>query len=140
MIKSERQATQSLRKHPRPGSIAAARAALKEGYGFLKRKHIECDLIGYLAPVREPRRDQHTRPSGWQKVRYVIRRGDIVVDEEPCRMLFCQSAQGSLCRTSQRQLLLALPHPASQQGSQEHSKGPCASRPDTNRRPHRDLR
>jgi hypothetical protein len=34
MIKSERQATQGFRKQPRPGSIAAGRAPLKEDYSF----------------------------------------------------------------------------------------------------------
>ena len=70
MVESERQATQSLRKRPCARSIAAPRAALKQGYGFLKRQHVKRDLIGQFAPVREPRRDQHARPSGWQKVRY----------------------------------------------------------------------
>ena len=98
MVESERQATQSLRKRLRASGIAASRAALKQGYGFLKRQHIKRDLISHFAPVREPRRDEHARPSGWQKVCYVIWRGDVVVDEEPSRALFCQSAQRSLRR------------------------------------------
>ena len=61
--------------------IAASRAALKERFGFLKRQHIKSDLICYFAPIREPRRDQHARPSGWQKVYYGIWRGDIVVNQ-----------------------------------------------------------
>src|SRR5262249_7049271 len=88
MIESQRQATQSLRKPLCTRSIAASRAALKESYGLLIRQHIQRDLIGYFTPVRKPGRDQHTRPSGWQKVWYLIRRADIVVNEEPCRALF----------------------------------------------------
>ncbi len=98
MVESERQATQSLRKRLCARSIAASRAALKQRYGFLKRQHVKRDLIGHLAPVREPRRDQHARPSGWQKVCYVIRRGDVVVDEEPSRALLGKSTQRSLRR------------------------------------------
>ena len=71
MVESERQATESLRKRLCARSIAASRAALKQGYGLLKRQHIKRDLIGQFAPIREPRRDQHARPSGWQKVRYL---------------------------------------------------------------------
>jgi hypothetical protein len=85
-----------LRKRLCTRSIAASRAALKESYGLLIRQHIQRDLIGYFTPVRKPGRDQHTCPSGWQKVWYLIRRADIVVNEEPCRALFRQSSQRSL--------------------------------------------
>jgi hypothetical protein len=46
MIKSERQATQSLRKCVCARSIAASRAVLKERYGLLQRQHVKRDLIG----------------------------------------------------------------------------------------------
>src|ERR1700730_392836 len=96
MIKRERKASQCLRKRLCALCIAAPRAALKQGYRFLKRQHVKRDLIGQFAPVGEPRRDQHTRPSGWQKVRYLIRRGDVVVNEEPCRALLSKPTQRSL--------------------------------------------
>src|SRR5262249_4070979 len=98
MIKSERQAIQSFRKRLCARSIAAPRAALKQGYGFLQRQHVKRDLISHFAPIREPRRDQHARPGGWQKVCYSIWRGDVVVNEEPSCALLCQSAQRSLRR------------------------------------------
>src|SRR5262249_33408203 len=95
MIKSERPATEDLRKRL-CSSIPAAGAAQKEVYGFLQRQHVKRDFIGQFAPIREPRRNEHARPSGWQKVWYLIRRADIVVNEEPCRALFRQSSQRSL--------------------------------------------
>ena len=98
MVEGERQATQSLRKRACASGVSASRAALKQGYSLLKRQHVKRDLIRQFAPVREPRRDQHARPSGWQQVRNVARCGDIVVDEEPCRALFGQSAQRGLRR------------------------------------------
>jgi hypothetical protein len=45
MGESEREATEDLRKHL-CASIPTSRAAPKEGYGFLKRQHLQCDLIG----------------------------------------------------------------------------------------------
>src|SRR5262249_48754548 len=92
VVESERQAIDCFRKRLCASSIAAPRAALKQGYCFLQRQHVKRDLIGLLAPIREPGRDQHARAGGWQKVCYGIWRGDIVVDKQPCRALFCQSA------------------------------------------------
>src|SRR5215831_2180117 len=97
MVEREREATEDLRKRLCP-SISTSRAALKEGNGFLKRQHLKRDLISQLAPVREPRRDQHPRPIGWQKFYYVLWLGDVVVNQEPCRPLLRQSTQRSLRR------------------------------------------
>src|SRR5262249_54384874 len=54
------------------------------------------DLIGYFAPIREPRRDQHARASRWQKVCYRIWCGDVVVNEQPCRALLSKPTQPCL--------------------------------------------
>src|SRR5262249_27364531 len=67
VVESERQATENLCKRLCP-RIPTSRAAPKEGYCFLQRQHVERDLIGQLAPVREPRRDEYAHPGGWQKV------------------------------------------------------------------------
>jgi len=67
-------------------------------YGLRKRQYIKGDLIGQFTPVGGPRRDQHARPSGRQKVRYRIWRGNVVENEKPCRALLRQSAQSSLRR------------------------------------------
>jgi hypothetical protein len=42
--------------------------ALKERDRLLKRQHVKRDVIGQLTPLGEPRRDEHARPNGWQKV------------------------------------------------------------------------
>src|SRR5262249_18961349 len=90
--------TQCIREGLRASSIRSFRPALKQGYSLLRGQHVKRDLISQFAPIREPRRDQDARASGWQKVCYSIWRGDVVVNEEPCRALFRQSAQRSLRR------------------------------------------
>src|SRR5262249_22160561 len=42
------------------------------------------------------RRDEYAHPGGWQKVCYGIWRGDIVVDEQPCRALLSKPTQRRL--------------------------------------------
>src|SRR5262249_28534414 len=96
MVQGEWQIAQSLCERICARSVAASRTALKEGCGLLKRQHIKRNLIGQFAPIREPRRNQHTRPTGWQKFDYVLWLGDIVVNQEPCRPLSRQSAQRSI--------------------------------------------
>src|SRR5262245_7831112 len=96
MVESQREATQGLRDRCCARNIVSPRAALKKGYGFLKGQDIKRNLIGQFAPVRESRRDEHARPSGWQQVRNVLRCGDIVVDEEPCRALLSKPTQSCL--------------------------------------------
>src|SRR5262249_18186931 len=96
VVESERQAIDCFRKRLCASSIAAPRAALKQGYCFLQRQDVKRDLIGLLAPVREPRRDEHARSGGWQKVCYGIWRGDIVVHEQPCRALFAKATHRCL--------------------------------------------
>jgi hypothetical protein len=44
MIKSEWQATESLRKCLCAGGITAPRAFLKQGYGFLRQQHVKRDF------------------------------------------------------------------------------------------------
>ncbi len=68
MVERERQVTQSLREYLCARSIAASRAALKQGYCFLKRQHMG------------------------------IWRADVVINQEPCCALFCQATQRSLRR------------------------------------------
>jgi len=46
MVKSERQATQGLSEGRCARCVLARRAGLKQGYSFIKRKHVKCDLIG----------------------------------------------------------------------------------------------
>src|SRR5262245_44228782 len=77
-------------------SVAASRTALKEGCGLPKWQHVKRDLRGQFGPIRESRRDQHPRSRGRQKVCYVIRRGNVVVKQQPCRALFYQPAQRGL--------------------------------------------
>jgi len=45
MVKCKWEATESFRKRLRARSIAASGAALKQEYGFVKRQHVERDLI-----------------------------------------------------------------------------------------------
>src|SRR5262245_24144440 len=95
MIQSERKAIQSFRKRLCARSIAASRAALKQSYRFLQREHIKRDLLCPSAPIRKARRNTNSRPCGRQQVGNLFWARNVVVNEEPSRALFRQSAQRS---------------------------------------------
>ena len=127
MLERERQVAKSLRKHLCALSIAASRAALKQGDGFLERQHIKRDFLRPAAPIRKAGCNENPGFCGWQKIGNLVWARNIVVDEQPSRALLGKPTQGSLrsllhigflCRRSPQQ---------DQRGPQGCSKAPPAS-------------
>ena len=96
MLERERQVAKSLRKHICAFSIAASRAALKQGDGFLERQNIKRDFLRPAAPIRKAGCNENPGFCGWQKIGNLVWARNIVVDEQPRRALLGKPTQGSL--------------------------------------------
>src|SRR5262245_40146054 len=78
MLERERQVAKSLRKHLCALSIAASRAALKQGDGFRERQHIKRDLLRPTAPIRKAGCNENPGCCGWQKIGNLVWARNIV--------------------------------------------------------------